>query len=100
MIGALSGIGLFTLPDNTLILSLLRLVVTFLGGVMGLLGVILSTLMLIIYLASLEDYKAPFLAPFAPDIPADRQDALAQKPLPSMKKRPRSIPNENDERRG
>ena len=100
MIGALSGIGLYTLPDNTLILSLLRLIVTLLGGWMGLLGVLISTLVLVIYLASLQDYKTPFLAPFAPDIPADRQDAVSQKPVPSMKKRPRSIPNVNDERRG
>ena len=100
MIGALSGIGLYTLPDNTLILSLLRLVVTLIGGLMGLLGVIVATLALVIYLASLEDYKTPYLAPFAPDIPDDRQDSLMQKPLPSLKKRPRSIPNVNDKRRG
>ena len=100
MIGALSGIGLYTLPDNTLILSLLRLVVTLIGGLMGLLGVIIATLVLVIYLASLQEYKTPFLAPFTPNIPADRQDALLQKPVPSMKKRPRSIPNVNDERRG
>ena len=100
MIGALSGIGLFTLPDNTLILSLLRLAVTFIGGVMGLFGVILATLMLIIYLASLQDYKTPFLAPYAPDVPEDRQDAVAQIPVPRMKKRPRSIPNEDETRRG
>ena len=99
MIGALSGIGLFTFPDNTLIMSLLRLVVTFIGGVMGLFGVILATLTLIIYLASMQDYKTPFLAPFAPDIPQDRQDAVAQIPVPKMKKRPRSIPNENADRR-
>ena len=99
MIGALSGIGLFTLPDNTLILSLLRLAVTFVGGVMGLFGVILSTLMLIIYLASMQDYKTPFLAPFTPDVPEDRQDAVVQIPVPAMKKRPRSIPNEDDVRR-
>ena len=66
---------------------------------MGLLGVIISTLVLIIYLASMQEYKTPFLAPFTPDIPADRQDAIAQRPVPSMKKRPRSIPNVNDERR-
>ena len=100
MIGALSGIGLYTLPDNTLILSLLRLLVTLIGGLMGLLGVIISTLVLMIYLASMQDYKTPFLAPFTPDIPADRQDAIVQIPVPKMKKRPRSIPNVNDERRG
>lgn len=99
MIGALSGIGLFTLPDNTLILSLLRLLVTFIGGFMGLLGVIISTIALMIYLSSLQDYKTPFLAPFAPDLPSDRQDAVAQIPVPEMKNRPRSIPNENSQRR-
>ncbi len=100
MIGALSGIGLFTLPDNTLILSLLRLIVTFVAGIMGLLGVILSTMAIIVYLCAMQDYKTPFLAPFAPDIPEDRQDAIAQIPVPNMKKRPKSIPNDNDDRRG
>ena len=100
MIGALSGIGLFTLPDNTLILTLLRLVITFVGGIMGLFGVILSTIVLLLYLSSLQAFQAPYLAPFAPDIPQDRQDAVSQKPLQKMKKRPRSIPNVNDERRG
>lgn len=99
MIGALSGIGLFTLPDNTLILSLLRLIVTLIGGVMGLLGVIISTIAIIVYLASMQDYKTPFLAPFAPDVPEDRQDAVAQISVPNMKMRPKSIPNENRQRR-
>lgn len=100
MIGALSGIGLFTTPDNTLIFSLLRLVITFIGGIMGIMGVLLSTLLLLLYLASLEDYKTPLLAPFAPDIPQDRQDALLQKPLQDQKNRPLSIPHEDDQRRG
>lgn len=100
MIGALSGIGLFNMSDNTLILSLLRLVITFIGGTMGLFGVILSMLVIVLYLSSLENYKSPFLAPFAPDIPQDRQDAIGQKPLQKMVKRPRSIPNENKQRRG
>ncbi len=100
MIGALSGIGLFTLPDNTLVMSLMRLIVTFLGGVMGLLGVTLATIVTLLYLASLQNNKTPFLAPFAPNIPNDRQDAIGQKPVPDMDKRPESIPNENKTRRG
>lgn len=100
MIGALSGIGLFTLPDNTLVMSLMRLIVTFLGGVMGLLGVTLATIVTLLYLASLQNNKTPFLAPFAPNIPNDRQDAIGQKPVPEMDKRPESIPNENKTRRG
>jgi len=100
MIGALSGIGLFNMSDNTLILSLLRLIITFIGGAMGLLGVMLSMVVILLYLASLENYKTPFLAPFAPNIPQDRQDAIGQVPLQKMKRRPRSIPNENKQRRG
>ncbi len=100
MIGALSGIGLFTFPDNTLVMSLMRLIVTFLGGVMGLLGVTLATIVTLLYLASLQNNKTPFLAPFAPNIPNDRQDAIGQKPVPDMDKRPESIPNENKTRRG
>lgn len=100
MIGALSGIGLFTLPDNTLVLSLMRLILTFIGGIMGLLGVTLAMMSIIFYLASLQNNRTPFLAPFAPLVPEDMQDGIAQKQVPSMKKRPRSIPNTNKTRRG
>lgn len=100
MIGALSGIGLFAMPDNTLILSLLRLAITFIGGLTGIMGVILVMLLIMLYLATLEAYKTPFMAPFAPDIPNDRQDAILQKPLQKQVRRPKSIPHENDNRRG
>lgn len=100
MIGALSGIGLFTLPDNTLVLSLLRLLLTFIGGTMGLLGVTLAMMAVIFYLASLQSNKSPFLAPYAPAVPQDLQDGLMQDSVPSMKKRPRSISNKNKTRRG
>ncbi len=100
MIGALSGIGLFTLPDNTLVLSLLRLIITFLGGLMGLLGVTLALMATLLYMSSLQYAKTPYLAPFAPNIPQDRQDAVGQNPVPQMTKRPRSIPTDNKTRRG
>lgn len=100
MIGALSGIGLFNMTDNTLILSLLRLLITFIGGTMGLFGVILAMLVIILYLCALQNYKTPFMAPFAPDIPQDRQDGIGQVPLQKMAKRPKSIPNKNKQRRG
>ncbi len=100
MIGALSGIGLFAMPDNTLILSLLRLFITYCAGLMGMMGVMISLLVILIYLSSLEMYKTPFLAPFAPNIPNDRQDGISQKALQKQKLRPKSIPHENDTRRG
>lgn len=99
MIGALSGIGLFTMPDNTLILSLLRLVITFIAGIMGILGVILSMMVILFYLCSMQEYHTPFLAPFAPSIENDKQDAVVSTPLESWKNRPKSIPNKNKARR-
>ncbi|MCM1194352.1 MAG: spore germination protein [Firmicutes bacterium] len=100
MIGALSGIGLFTMPDNTLVLSLMRLAITYIGGTTGLFGVTLAMIAVLLYLASLQNNKTPFLAPFAPNIPQDRQDALGQNPVPEMTNRPESIPNKNKRRRG
>ena len=100
MIGALSGIGLFTMPDNTLVLSLLRLAITFVGGIAGIVGVLVCTTVITLYLASLQNYKTPFLAPFTPDIPQDRQDGVAKTATEKMKTRPRSIPNTNKTRRG
>ena len=100
MIGALSGIGLFTMPDNTLVLSVLRIVITVVGGLTGILGVTLCMLVIMIYLTSLQTNHAPFLAPYAPDVPDDRQDAVFQSPVPQQEHRPESIPNANKTRRG
>lgn len=100
MIGALSGIGLFTMPDNTLALTLMRLALTLIGGITGLFGVTLSMMGIVFYLASLEMDKTPYLAPFAPLVAQDLQDGLLQDNVQSMTKRPRSIPNVNKTRRG
>lgn len=99
MIGALSGIGLFTMSDNTLVLSLLRILFTVAGGVGGIFGIMLLMLATMVYLCALQNDHTPFLAPFAPEIPTDRRDAVGQMPLPQQKKRPRSIPNVNHTRR-
>lgn len=100
MIGALSGIGLFTMPDNTLILSLLRLAITFIAGLMGILGVILSMMIVLLYVCSMQEYHTPFLAPFTPAMENDKQDAVKSKRLTNWTKRPQSIPNKNHTRRG
>lgn len=100
MIGALSGIGLYTMPNNTLLLSLLRLGITFLGGITGIFGVLLSLIAMCAYCASLESYSSPYLAPFAPNISHDREDAVMLLSLFKRKKRPSSIKNVNETRQG
>ena len=98
MIGALSGIGLYTLPDNTLIMSLLRLVCTVLGGLMGVYGILIASLFLISFVVSLNRYGSPYLAPFTPSLPRDKEDAVFKRRLAKLTRRPDSVHHENDTR--
>ena len=54
---------------------------------------------LLLYLAGLDSYGAPYLAPFAPLVKADLKDALIRKPLRLLDTRPQSYPNVNRTRR-
>ena len=98
MIGALSGIGLYTLPDNTLLMSLLRLIYTVLGGIMGVYGILIGSLFLISFVVSLGRYGSPYLAPFTPSLPRDKEDAVLKRQLLKLTHRPKSIRHENDTR--
>ncbi len=100
MVGALSGIGLFAMPENTLVLSIMRFVFTFIGGIMGLYGIALSLLVVIGYMVSADQYGTPFLAPYAPSIEEDKQDAVLRTGIVDMDNRPESISNQNGNRRG
>lgn len=100
VIAAISGIGLYTMPDNTLLFTLARLIITFIGGIMGLLGLMISTLIAISYLVNQEAYGTPLFAPFAPMIFKDKNDALTKKALYELKERPQAIPHKNDTRQG
>ena len=100
MVGALSGIGLYTMPKNTLVFSILRLLVTLVGGLMGLYGVVLAMLAIVVYLTSLQSYSAPFLAPYAPMVQSDKQDAVLQDDVADFVSRPQSFDNVNRTRRG
>lgn len=100
MVTALSSIALFTVPSMLGSMSVLRLIFTLVGGLCGLFGLILSVMFTVHYICSLNAYDAPYLAPFAPLVYSDFKDAIERGPLPAMKKRPRSIPNENPTRQG
>lgn len=100
MVGALSGIGLFAMPENTLVLSIMRFAFTFVGGMMGLYGIVLSLLVVIGYMVSADQYGTPFLAPYAPSIEGDKQDGVLRVNIADMHNRPDSVTNVNSNRRG
>ena len=98
VIGALSGIGLYAMPNNTLLFSVLRIAFLVVGTLTGLYGLALFGLLLLGYAISLNSFGSPYFAPFAPEFLRDRQDGLTKKPLEKIKYRPKAIKNTNEVR--
>ncbi|MEG2085265.1 MAG: spore germination protein, partial [Clostridia bacterium] len=69
--------------------------VTIIGGVIGIYGIMISSLIVLTYLASLSNYGTPYLAPFAPNIPTDKKDAIIKAPFFKGIKRPKSLNSKN-----
>lgn len=98
MIVALSGITLYTIPDQAQQLSLLRFIFTMAGGLLGFYGLVLMAMFFIMYLNDFDSYGSPYLAPISPHIKSDLKDSIFKKPLPDMVMRPKTIPNVNHRR--
>ncbi len=98
MIVALTGVMSYTVPNQTSQISFLRLVFTFLGGILGFYGIIIGGLFLAGYLCSIKNYGAPYLAPLGPFVAKDQKDAIFKKPITSQISRPKSFPNVNNRR--
>jgi len=98
LVGAISVIFMYVIPDLASQISMLRFVFAFVGGILGLYGIVIAGLVLIIYLAGLDSYGAPYLAPYAPYIKEDTKDGIFKSGVRGMKTRPKSIPNLNDKR--
>ena len=98
LITAMSGIGLYAIPDEVGTFSMLRLLFVVVAGLTGIYGIVLLSMGLLAYLVTLEVYGAPYLAPFAPIIKADLKDAFFKADLAEMTERPRSLNNQNKRR--
>ena len=94
MIIALTGISFYTIPDQTSQISVLRLLFTLVGGMVGLFGIIIAGTMLITYLVEFNSYGSPYLAPYAPHIKQDLKDGIFKKETLMQNTRPNSIPNQ------
>lgn len=92
---ALSTIGLYCVPDESNTSSVLRFLFVTVAGVLGILGVLLSAIMLIAYLCSLESFGTSFMAPFSPSLIHDWQDGILKSNVTDMPERPYTIPTPN-----
>lgn len=66
LIVALSGIGIYAVPDEVGTLGILRIILVVVSGLFGIYGIVLSLIAMFAYLTGMETYSVPYLAPFAP----------------------------------
>ncbi len=100
MIVALSGICIYTVPDMTETLSVLRLLFLVIGGSFGGYGIILASVALLTYLSAFDSFSVPYLSPYSPLILNDLQDGFTIDFLANIKKRPLSFRSPNKTRKG
>lgn len=98
MFVSISAIALYMIPNQVGIFHLFRLMFTIAGGMGGFLGIILLEFVLLAYMASLDSYGAPYLAPYAPKVYQDLGDALVKTDITRDTLRPYSYPNINKRR--
>ena len=98
MIMALSGICLYTVPELVDSTSFLRLIFLLVAGSVGGFGIILLCCFLAVYLASLENFDTPFLAPFAPLVKNDLKDGAYITFIQNMTTRPETLKPKNKTR--
>ena len=100
VIVAVSSVALYIIPDQISETRILRLIVTALGGIVGLYGIFVSIVILSTYLSSIESYGVPYLVPYAPIVKDDLKDALTMKPIEDFAKRPSAIAGKDKIRQG
>jgi len=93
IVTALTGLSTFTIPTPELALALIpfRFLMIILGGTFGFLGIMLSFLISVAYLASRRTFGVPYLSPLAPMSRGDLKDAIIRAPWWMMTMRPRLI---------
>ena len=88
MIMALSGICIYTVPDMTETLSVLRILFLIIAGSFGGFGIVLFGCAIIVYLSDFDSFGVPYLSPYSPIVKNDLQDAITMSFYAEMKQRP------------
>lgn len=97
---SVTTIATFVMPSSGMLLAsrILRLPLLLICGAFGIYGFSLAWLFIVIHVCALEDFKAPYYAPFAPIRWQDLKDSAIRVPLWMMNKRPISYPQTNSVR--
>lgn len=84
---ALSGIGIFAVPDEVGTLSQLRFLFVIIGGLLGAYGILLASWAILAYLCALDSFSVPYLSPFSPIVNRDMQEVLIKRAFQNRTKR-------------
>lgn len=95
---AISGIGLYAVPDEVGPMSIMRIFLVFIGGLLGIFGILLVLIALTAYLNSIKTFGVPYLAPFAPILEPDLQNTVFQRSFIDEKVRPTALKLDNKTR--
>ena len=98
LITALSSIGLYAIPDEVGTFSVIRLIFVFVGASLGTYGILISSVVICVYVASLESYGVPYLAPFAPLVPKDLKNSVLKLSMVDIPERTSSLGLKNKTR--
>ena len=100
IITGLTAVTGFLLPPQTDSITLLRIPLLVIASFFGLFGIIWSYIIVVIHLASLRSFGAPYFSPIMPLTFADLKDSFVRVPWWMMKTRPRSIDWQGSVREG
>lgn len=95
---AITAIASFVVPPQADVGGILRLFFTILAGALGGFGMIIGLLGVLVHMASLRSFGAPYLSPIAPLSPGDLKDVVVRAPLWMMFTQPRAIGWQDPER--
>ncbi|RCX20974.1 spore germination protein KA [Anaerobacterium chartisolvens] len=94
---AITAVSSFVVPFQSDTGSILRIILLGLAGFMGAVGIMMGLLVLIVHLASLRSFGAPYFSPLAPHNASGMKDTAIRAPIWLMDTRPSSI--DRDKRR-
>lgn len=95
---AITAVSSFALPFAVDALSLLRWFLLLLSATMGFFGITIGGFIILVHLASLKSFGAPYMAPIAPLHKASLKDTIIRAPFWAMKKRPEALKPQDIER--
>ena len=93
IIVAITAISSFAIPNYYLSVGfrLLRFLLLFLAGMLGLYGLMIGMLLVLCHMAKLKSFGMPYLAPYAAFSPSDLKDTIIRVPRFMMETRPSNL---------